>query len=525
MARRKEHIGRQEESAGYEMSELEARKDRRLRRMEKQKLKKSRTVGKFLVAVQALLTILFLVSLFILKLLPIAYCIAIAAVLILFVLYNYFTQYTKHYRTLGKIFSIILSIILAFGSYYLIKTHDLFSAITGAGYKTSVISVYVLDDSNISSLSQMKDAAFGAQDFTDKSNTDFAIGKITDEIGQEPNVTYYDSFDDLVAALYDGSVSAIILNEAYLDTITEHYESFSDDTRFIASYTNKVKINVNNSSVAVTKESFNIYISGIDVYGNISKTSRSDVNIIATVNPLTKEILLTSTPRDSYVELISDDIPAGNMDKLTHAGIHGVDCSMETLSELYDVPISYYAQINFYGFHTLIDVIGGITVYSDIGFNAAGGKYYFPAGQVELDGEKALAFARERHGVPGGDSTRGKNQMKVITAVVNKLTSGSTIISNYTGIMNSLQGMFQTNVEMDTISDLVKMQLEDMSSWNIKSYAVTGAGSSQITFSMPGKPLYVMIPNEASVNHGQNLIDRVIAGEVLTDADLTVPAN
>jgi len=353
-------------------------------------------------------------------------------------------------------------------------------------------------------------------------------------------------------ALYAGEVDAILMSNAYVALLEEQagYADFETKTKVLheVAIVSQVQIHNNpgNSNEPLTtrpvvgadKENvsggseveigsvantpFVVYLSGNDARSEVLTTGRSDVNILAVVNPETKQILLVNTPRDYYVPN-----PAGNgvQDKLTHCGVYGVDCSMETLSELYDVPISYYAQINFYGFHTLIDVIGGITVYSDIGFNAAGGKYYFPAGQVELDGEKALAFARERHGVPGGDSTRGKNQMKVITAVVNKLTSGSTIISNYTGIMNSLQGMFQTNVEMDTISDLVKMQLEDMSSWNIKSYAVTGAGSSQITFSMPGKPLYVMIPNEASVNHGQNLIDRVIAGEVLTDADLTVPAN
>jgi len=509
MARRKEHIGRQEESAGYEMSELEARKDRRLRRMEKQKLKKSRTVGKFLVAVQALLTILFLVSLFILKLLPIAYCIAIAAVLILFVLYNYFTQYTKHYRTLGKIFSIILSIILAFGSYYLIKTHDLFSAITGAGYKTSVISVYVLDDSNISSLSQMKDAAFGAQDFTDKSNTDFAIGKITDEIGQEPNVTYYDSFDDLVAALYDGSVSAIILNEAYLDTITEHYESFSDDTRFIASYTNKVKINVNNSSVAVTKESFNIYISGIDVYGNISKTSRSDVNIIATVNPLTKEILLTSTPRDSYVELISDDIPAGNMDKLTHAGIHGVDCSMATLANLYETDIDYFVRVNFSGFQEIIDALGGITIENETAFTSHDG-YYFAAGTLKLDGLHALHFARERKAFALGDVQRGMNQMKVIKAMANEAMS-SKLLENYTEILASIEGSMETNFEQSDIGALVQMQLkEKMPEWTITTNYVSGTSASRKTYQSPNRNLSVYLLDDDSVAEAKEKIHTIL---------------
>jgi len=414
--------------------------------------------------------------------------------------------------------------------------YDTMHSITKPTITTVGMSVYVKADDPAQTIHDAADYPFAVSYVVGTDIANDAITDIQNKLGKNIHTIVYNTVPEIVNALFMGEVKAIIMDSAYVSLLEEFelYADFHTKTRVIHEVVVEQVIlppdnpkpsgnpDTDNNNDNDGIKPFVIYLSGTDARSGSFKRSRSDVNILAVVNPETKQILLVNTPRDYYVPN-----PAGNgvQDKLTHCGVYGVDCSMETLSELYDVPISYYAQINFYGFHTLIDVIGGITVYSDIGFNAAGGKYYFPAGQVELDGEKALAFARERHGVPGGDSTRGKNQMKVITAVVNKLTSGSTIISNYTGIMNSLQGMFQTNVEMDTISDLVKMQLEDMSSWNIKSYAVTGAGSSQITFSMPGKPLYVMIPNEASVNHGQNLIDRVIAGEVLTDADLTVPAN
>lgn len=413
--------------------------------------------------------------------------------------------------------------------------YDTMHSITKPTVTTVGMSVYVKADDPAQTIHDAADYSFAVSYVTGSDVVNDAIADIQDKLGKNIQTIVYNSVPEMVNALFIGEVKAIIIDSAYVSLLEEFelYADFHTKTKVIHEVVvDQVVLppddpmpsgdsdtdNSNDDSM----QPFVIYLSGTDARSGSFTRSRSDVNILAVVNPETKQILLVNTPRDYYVSN-----PAGNgmQDKLTHCGVYGVNCSMEALSELYDVPISYYAQINFYGFHTLIDVIGGITVYSDIGFNAAGGKYYFPAGQVELDGEKALAFARERHGVPGGDSTRGKNQMKVITAVVNKMTSGSTIISNYTGIMNSLQGMFQTNVEMETISDLVKMQLEDMSSWNIQSYAVTGTGSSQITFSMPGKPLYVMIPNEASVNHGQNLIDRVMAGEILTDADLTVPEN
>lgn len=412
--------------------------------------------------------------------------------------------------------------------------YDTMHSITKPTITTVGMSVYVKADDPAQTLNDAADYPFAVSYVVGSDIANDAITDIQNKLGKNIHTIVYNTVPEMVNALFMGEVKAIIMDSAYVSLLEEFemYADFHTKTRVIHEVVVEQVIlppdDPKPSDGPGTNDDddgmkpFVIYLSGTDARSGSFKRSRSDVNILAVVNPETKQILLVNTPRDYYVPN-----PAGNgvQDKLTHCGVYGVDCSMKALSGLYDVPISYYAQINFYGFHTLIDVIDGITVYSDIGFNAAGGKYYFPAGQVELDGEKALAFARERHGVPGGDSTRGKNQMKVITAVVNKMTSGTTIISNYTGIMNSLQGMFQTNVAMDTISDLVKMQLEDMSSWNIKSYAVTGKGSSQITFSMPGKPLYVMIPNEASVNHGQNLIDRVMAGETLTGADLAVPAN
>ena len=270
----------------------------------------------------------------------------------------------------------------------------------------------------------------------------------------------------------------------------------------------------------ITNTPFTVYLSGSDTRSKkLNKKGRNDVNIIAVVNPTTKQILLINTPRDYYVA----NIAGGNKkDKLTNCSIYGLDNSMKILGKLYGVKIDYYARVNFTGFETLVDAIGGITVTSSYEFRTRAG-YKIHKGENELNGENALGFARERYTVKGGDNGRGKNQMKVITAIVKKMTSGTTIITNYAEILTSMEGMFKTDVPMEDISALVKMQLDDMATWNILSFAATGTGGSARTYSSPGKNAYVMYPNKKSVNHAKKLIDRVMAGEILTSADMKVP--
>ena len=266
----------------------------------------------------------------------------------------------------------------------------------------------------------------------------------------------------------------------------------------------------------VTEQSFVVYISGSDTRSAILDTSRSDVNILMVVNPKTRQILLLNTPRDYYVEN-----PAGNWayDKLTHCGIYGIDCSEKALENLYSVKINYYAQINFTGFETLIDAIGGVTVDSPKAFEAGG--YSFTEGENTLNGKQALAFARERHAFAGGDNVRGQNQMRVIKAVISKITSdGGTVLLHYGEILDSLSGMFVTDMNSDDISALVKMQLNDMSSWNVESYAVTGTGGMDTTYSMPGYSVYVMYQNPDMVAKATGLIDKVESGVILTDGDV-----
>lgn len=395
-------------------------------------------------------------------------------------------------------------------------------------------SVYVRVDDPAQTLSDAADYPFGIVENYDEESTRQAIVVIEGVLGKTIQVSSFSAVTQMVDALYAEEVDAIILNSAYAAILEddESYADFSEKTRVLCQIpiegwtavtdpeetmqpddleetrTPVVEANITNTPFA-------IYVSGSDTRSSKLTTSRSDVNILVVVNPETKQVLLVNTPRDYYIAN-----PAGNgaKDKLTHCGIYGVDCSMRALSDLYDVDISYYAQINFTGFETFIDAIGGVTVYSDVSFSAQG--TWIQAGENYLNGEQALSFARERYNLAGGDNARGKNQMKVIKAVIEKLTSGTTIISNYAGILSSLEGMFVTDITMEEISRLVKMQLSDMASWNVQTYAVTGTGGSNVTYSMPGTKAYVMYPNESTVAHASELIDRVLAGEILTEEDI-----
>ena len=271
----------------------------------------------------------------------------------------------------------------------------------------------------------------------------------------------------------------------------------------------------------ITKEPFVIYLSGVDTRGELTENARSDVNILAAVNPVTKRVALVNTPRDYYVDLAGTD----SKDKLTHAGLYGVETSMETLGNLYGVNVDHYIRINFAGFISIIDALGGVDVYSDQAFTSVGSPgYYDPTTFVEgwnhLDGKSALAFARERHAFASGDIQRGINQMKVIDAMLNKIKSPA-LLMGFSKIMDAASDCFVTSFSQDQISALVRMQLSDFAEWDIESYTVTGTSSSSTKcYSAKGQKLYVMKPDDASVSKAREMIASVLGGEG-TVADTT----
>ena len=271
----------------------------------------------------------------------------------------------------------------------------------------------------------------------------------------------------------------------------------------------------------ITKEPFVVYLSGVDTRGDLTDKARSDVNIIAAVNPVTKQVVLINTPRDYYVDLAGTN----SKDKLTHAGMYGIDESMRVLDDLYGVETQYYARVNFYGLTKIVDALGGVDVYSEQTFTTKvmqipdkNGNLYddyfsFTEGMnYNVDGQAALAFCRERYSFSDGDNQRGRNQMAMIKAIFNKATSPA-ILSTYGEVLDAVADTMITNMPYEDISSLVKMQLSDMSGWNITSYSVTGYGGTEECYSMPGQALWVMWPDYDTVNVAKDLIAQVMAGQ------------
>lgn len=313
-----------------------------------------------------------------------------------------------------------------------------------------------------------------------------------------------DNLTDLGNNLINNRVQAIFISSVQYDILAEEIENFKSNTKVL--YTAKHEIKeaaepTKNSEDNIKNGVFNVYISGIDTSGNISNVARSDANIIATINTKTHEVLLTSIPRDYYITLHS----YGAKDKLTHTGIYGVNETIKTVEDLLDININYYVRVNFTTVIKLVDTLGGIDVYSDYDFTR--GAYTFKKGYNHINGDAALVFSRERYSFADGDNQRVKNQQHVIEAIMKKVLNSKTLLTKYTSILNSLEGSFQTNIKQDEISQLVKGQLNDMSSWTIKTNSLTGTGANNPTYSMGSQLLYTMVPNATSVAEAKQKIE------------------
>ena len=296
-----------------------------------------------------------------------------------------------------------------------------------------------------------------------------------------------------------------------------------EDIRELKHIEIKTKVDtVSGDKKNVTKEPFTVFISGIDTEGSIATTSRSDVNMLVTVNPTTKQILMTSIPRDYYVTLpgISD----GYYDKLTHAGLYGVECSMDTLSELFGINIDYYARVNFTTLRDMVNALGGVDLDSRYEFTTISGEYFVQGMNYDVDGSAALAFARERYNLPGGDNDRVIKQQIVLKAIINKCISPA-ILTGYMGIMDSLSDSFETSLSQSQISSLVRMQLDDGASWDIKSSRVIGTGDQNYCYSSGDALLYVMVPDYTSVENVAGLINKMKSGEVISDEEVAAVLN
>lgn len=483
--------------------------------MDEKKKKSIGIAGLIFILLQGIVSVWFVVSLFDIGVLPTKYMtIIIAALAVLFVITFATQKRHKGHAIGGKILSVVVSMILIVAGFYVSKLNNAFETVTGGSYKVDSMAVAVLKDDPAESIHDAKDYTFGVQYELGGEKIQETIEAIQTELGEKIELVEFANMQEQAEALHEENVDAIIYNEGYTDVIEELFEGYQDGIKIIYQYEIKTELDTSSQEVSTNQDTFSVYISGIDVYGDISKNSRSDVNIIATVNPTTHQILLTTTPRDYFVPI--PGVSGGQNDKLTHAGIYGVDASMATLENLYETEIPFYARVNFTSVIEIVDLLGGIEVYSEYAFSNS--DVTVQEGLNYFDGEEALAFCRERYSLPGGDNQRGKNQQAVIVAIMKKIMSPQ-ILTNAASLINSVSDSVQTNMTEEQMQELIKTQLNEGGNWNVYSVAAIGKGGSATPYSMPGFTAYVMYPNEDSVNEIINLIDRVECGEVLTGSE------
>ncbi|HEM2792994.1 TPA: LCP family protein [Streptococcus suis] len=400
------------------------------------------------------------------------------------------------------IFSLVITSVGIYGMQEVVKfSTRLNSNSTFSEYEMSIL---VPANSDITDVRQLTSILAPAE--YDQENITALLDDISKmestQLATSPATSYLTAYQSMI----NGESQAMVFNGVFTNILENEDPDFSSKVKKIYSF--KVTQTVETATEQVSGDSFNIYISGIDTYGPISSVSRSDVNIIMTVNRATHKILLTTTPRDSYVAIA--DGGQNQYDKLTHAGIYGVNASVHTLENLYGIDISNYIRLNFTSFLQLIDLVGGIDVENTQEFTSGG--YNFPVGTVHLDAEQALIFVRERYSLANGDNDRGKNQEKVIAALIKKLSSPENL-RNYQAILTGLEGSIQTDLSLETIIGLVNTQLESGTQFTVESQALTGTGRSDLSsYAMPGSQLYMMEINQDSLEQAKAAIQSVLDG-------------
>ncbi|MFA9492809.1 LCP family protein [Streptococcus sp. E17BB] len=412
---------------------------------------------------------------------------------------------TKKAKLFNSVLLLLSSLLVGAGIFFAHSAIDLSKQLNQtASFSQVEMTVIVANDSPLTDISQVTSLLAPAND---AANLDKLLANLKAEKSLTPNVDTVDAYQTAYNQIMSDHSKAMALNQAYIPLLEAVDSEFTSKIRTL--YGTKIETPAPPKQTATNGDAFNIYISGIDSYGPISGVSRSDVNIIMTVNRQTKKVLLTTTPRDAYVLIAGGG--NGQSDKLTHAGIYGVGSSVQTLENLYGLPIDYYVRLNFTSFVELIDLVGGIEVDNDQAFTAGGS--HFPVGSIQLNAEQALTFVRERYSLQGGDNDRAKNQMKIVSALVNKLASLESI-GKYQSLIDGLSGSVQTDMPLSTMMDLANGQLDSGGQYQVTSQAVTGYGSTgQLSsYAMPTAALYMVSLDESSVAQAKQAMLDVLEG-------------
>lgn len=450
--------------------------------------------------VYAVLLTLFIFTLFTADILPLIVLIPVIIVLAMIsaVIFPqlFFFNIRKSRKIMALIISCILIPIFAYGAIGLGSVAGFFSAITGDGEQTTTFYVITRKDSPLKEIKDVDGKTVGTY-ISEEPVYIAARKKLTEEVTVDfqtsPNVT------EMANSTLVGGFDATLITKSNYDTLKDEMDDFRKNTKVLYKFDVKHSEADLAKRVKVTKEPFNIYISGLDVSGTIDVTSRSDVNMIMTVNPKTHKIVLTSIPRDSVIYM---NEKGGAADKLTHTGIYGIGCSLSAVENLTGLDMNYYMKVNYTTVEKIVDAIGGIDVKSDYEFDTHGmkAKYHFKKGWNHLDGKHALAFARERKSFPDGDIQRNRNQAKVMAAMIKKATSSRTILMNYASILNNTKDYMQTNMKKKEISSLVKKQIAGNPKWKIKRQSLEGPSAFMQCYSTGTYEVSVVQVSEESLN-------------------------
>lgn len=492
-------------------------------RKEKKKKKIIRRISVVVSLILILSTILFTYKLIQINMIPNKYLIPILifiglgdVILILFLVARNIKVRFKVISMIIVLFIFIFDMVV-YG--YMDKAFDFLATLKTKGIQTENYQVLVLADSNINTLDDLKGKLVSYVKTLGNSH------KAMEELKLKTDIVSNNRTDagELISGLLNKSLPAILIEESYIEMIKDQFETEGKDFGALVKSIHTIKLEIRETPIVkevdVVNDTFVLYISGIDTFGDISTVSRSDVNIVAVVNPKTKQVLLISIPRDYYVKL--HGIETDMRDKLTHAGMYGIETSVKTIEDILDIDINYYLKVNFTSLVDIVDALGGIEVDSKYAFSTYD-NYSFKKGINKLDGLAALHFCRERKTFSGGDRVRGQNQQAVIAAIIKKAATPA-IITKYDDLLNALEGKFQTNISSGNISKLIKMQLTDMASWNIKSISLDGSDSSNYTYSYPksmgNAKNYVMEPNIDTIKRAQDLINDLKGNLILDSVD------
>lgn len=427
-------------------------------------------------------------------------------------------------NVVSKIVCIVLTLFICvascMGGYYISKTQNVLSSITNvAKHAKNTVSVVVKESSSIKNKSQLNGVSVGSLRLNEQGSK-----KTLKELSSEGivlNQTEYDSMTTLLEAFYNGEVDSIIINESSRSQILdmEAYSNFDSNTRVVYQTSYKVKNNDSATSVSdITSKPFNVLISGSDTRGGFDENGRSDVIMVATVNPKTHTILLTSVPRDFYVTTAcdaGDGCMQGALDKITHTGIHGTNTTKRTVEQLLGIEINYTFKVGFDTVTELVDVLGGVDVYVEPGYATTNSLYSVHEGINHLNAEQALAFARDRYSYTEGDRQRTKNQQQVLMGIVKEATKPS-VITNYAAIMDTMANTFSTTMSNEEITDLIKYQLNNNPTWKMEQYMVDGTGDTLMCAEL-GDAASVMVPDQSTVKMAKDKINAVLAGKSSED--------